>query len=309
MNKSKPLVSVVIPTYNGSKYIWRAIESVLMQNFPDYEIVISDNCSTDNTREIVLDYIKKYGVKIKYYRNNENIGYPANLRKLIYELSQGEYIAILCDDDYYCDRNALSYCVDVLEKNSNVGFVFSKFDIKTEESEFTMELCDKSKNKIEALYDIEKGENFFLNFGEYINKGYPLLSTLFIRRSIAEESKIFTEDNFKYCPDLIAVQKMLLITDAARINRKLVVYSWRPSNLSHQFKINEMFREEIRSVDYVYSFAKEKGIQIDKLNNWRKKEKDRHASGKVYHVFSELERGYLDISNSRKIMKTLFLIS
>lgn len=306
MNERKPVVSVVIPTYNGSKYIWRAIESVLMQNFSDYEIVISDNSSTDSTKEVVLEYAKRHRGKIKYFRNDKNIGYPANLRKLIYELSQGQYIAILCDDDYYCDQNALSYYVDIMEKNPSAGFAFSRCNVKIEKNEFSMELCYKNNEREEISCDIENGLDFFLNFGEYTKKGYPTLSSLFIRRNVAEKAKIFVENDFKYCPDLIAVQKMLLVSNAARVNKELVIYSWRPSNLSHQFKVTEMFREEVFAVEYMYEFAKENGLAVQKLKVWKRNEKDRHARGKVYHILWEIENGYIDLQTARKIIKNLF---
>lgn len=302
------MVSVVIPTFNGSKYIWRAIESVLNQTFTDYEIVISDNCSTDNTRDIVLKYAEKYGGKINYHRNERNIGYTANVRKLIYELSRGQYIAILCDDDYYCDRNALSYYVRVLEDNPAIGFAFANSKMAVEHHMYDFELCsDEGGECSEPLYVVEDGKQFFLNFGEYILNGYPLLSTLFIRRDIAEKAQIFVEDTFKYCPDLIAVQKMLLVTSVARINKTLVTYSWRPNNLSHHFGINEMLSEEIQAVNYMVNIARQAGVTVDELRRWSKKEKDRHASGKVYHVYWEVELGFTERNFSRRAMKKLLI--
>ena len=127
--------SVCMLAYNTSPYIGQAIESALSQktNF-DFEIVISENCSTDDTRDIVLDYRNRYPDKIKVILNPVNIGMPANF-VLAYRNCAGKYIATLDSDDYWCDPNKLQKQVDFLESNPDYGVVYSDSRVVNENNE------------------------------------------------------------------------------------------------------------------------------------------------------------------------------
>ena len=98
-----PLVSVFMMTYNHEKYISEAIEGVLMQNTNfDFDIVIGEDCSTDNTRQIILDYQRKYPGKFKLLLHKENIGAMAN-QMAVLQACSGKYIAMCEGDDYWID--------------------------------------------------------------------------------------------------------------------------------------------------------------------------------------------------------------
>jgi hypothetical protein len=89
--KKKVLVSVIMPTYNCGKYISKSIDSVISQTISDWEIQIVDDCSTDNTYEVLMPYIKKYS-NIHYYKLSENSG-PAVARTEAIKRATGKYIA------------------------------------------------------------------------------------------------------------------------------------------------------------------------------------------------------------------------
>lgn len=91
------MISVVIPTYNRSKLLKRAVESVLNQTFKDFELIIVDDNSTDNTRETVMD-LRKKDSRIKYFRHKNNQGGSA-ARNTGIKHAKGEFIALLDDDD------------------------------------------------------------------------------------------------------------------------------------------------------------------------------------------------------------------
>jgi glycosyltransferase involved in cell wall biosynthesis len=115
--KRTPLVSVGMLVYNQEKYIGKAIESVLMQevNF-DYEIVIADDYSTDRTREIIIDYAKKYPQIIKLILQEKNVGMVINSKHLKLACC-GKYRANLEGDDYWISTKRLQKQVDFLENN------------------------------------------------------------------------------------------------------------------------------------------------------------------------------------------------
>ena len=114
-----PKVSVLIPTYNYAHYLDETIQSVLEQSFQDFELVIVDNHSTDNTEEVVKKY---FGDKrISYYRNPRNLGLVGNWNQcLLY--AKGDYIKLLCADDKIHPEMLRKY-VSVMEQYPNVSLI------------------------------------------------------------------------------------------------------------------------------------------------------------------------------------------
>lgn len=98
MTNTHPLVSICIPTFNREGLIWRAIESSIHQTYANIEIVVVDNASTDNTREVVLKYAAR-DKRIKYFENTTNIGSGNNYLKCA-EYATGEYAQALGSDDW-----------------------------------------------------------------------------------------------------------------------------------------------------------------------------------------------------------------
>jgi len=92
----KPLVTVAIPTYNsGERFLSDAIDSVLAQSFTNFELLISDNCSPDNTSDVVAEY---QDPRIRYVRHETNIGANANFNYCLDD-ARGDYLLLLSDDD------------------------------------------------------------------------------------------------------------------------------------------------------------------------------------------------------------------
>lgn len=96
-----PIVSVAIVTYNHEPFIAQAIEGVLMQNvtFP-IELIIGEDCSTDNTYEIVLDYQRKFPDVVRIITSEHNVGMSANGARIL-KACNGKYIALCDGDDYW----------------------------------------------------------------------------------------------------------------------------------------------------------------------------------------------------------------
>jgi glycosyltransferase involved in cell wall biosynthesis len=123
-----PLVSVKMITYNHESYIAKAIEGVLMQetNFP-FELVIGEDCSTDRTREIVLEYQRKRPDVIRVIAWDRNAGGKRNGRKVIESL-RGKYIAPCDGDDCWTHPKKLALQVDIMERDPGVGLVHGGAD-------------------------------------------------------------------------------------------------------------------------------------------------------------------------------------
>ena len=103
-----PKISVIVPAFNAEKYISFALQTVLAQTFDDYEVICVDDCSTDNTYNIIQDFINKSN-KIKLYKNNKHLG-PGECRNIALQLAQGEIISCFDADDAI-NKNLFKYIV------------------------------------------------------------------------------------------------------------------------------------------------------------------------------------------------------
>lgn len=121
-----PKVSVCIPTYNYAEYISFAIESVLNQNFKDFELLIQDDCSTDGTQEVVQKYLADE--RIIFEVNKENLGLPGNWNRCLSK-ARGEYIKFVFADDLLCSPDALGKMVSILDSDPQVSLVASARNI------------------------------------------------------------------------------------------------------------------------------------------------------------------------------------
>jgi glycosyltransferase involved in cell wall biosynthesis len=124
---SPPLVSIGIPVRNGARFIREALDSALAQDYPQLEILISDNTSTDDTAAIVQEYTRR-DARIRYWRNPADIGIVANFGRVLAE-ARGEYFTWLACDDILSYRNYVSKTVAFLEANRDVGLCSTDFDI------------------------------------------------------------------------------------------------------------------------------------------------------------------------------------
>lgn len=116
-NEDIPIVDVVMVTYNHAEYIEEAIKSVLMQQTKySYRIKIGEDCSTDHTRQLVMDYHEQYPDKIDLVLWDKNVGGGRNVIELI-KGCKGKYIAFLEGDDYWTDPFKLEKQISLLENN------------------------------------------------------------------------------------------------------------------------------------------------------------------------------------------------
>lgn len=120
-----PVVSVHMITYNHEPYIRQAIEGVMMQKTDfEFELIIGEDCSYDETREICFEYQKKYPDKIRVLWWHENVSKFGGNGRRVRARCRGEFIAFCEGDDYWIDPLKLQKQVDVMRKHPNVGFCF-----------------------------------------------------------------------------------------------------------------------------------------------------------------------------------------
>ena len=118
-----PDVSLALPVYNGEKFVADAIRSILAQDYKNFELIITDNASTDGTEKICRDFAAS-DARVRYVRNERNLGAGPNYN-LGFELSRGKYFKwCACDDRI--SENFLGACVAALEKNQDAVLAYGK---------------------------------------------------------------------------------------------------------------------------------------------------------------------------------------
>jgi glycosyltransferase involved in cell wall biosynthesis len=114
MSKEKPLISIALCTYNGAEFLVQQLESILSQSYNNIEIIIVDDCSTDDTLSIITKYECK-DPRIKIYKNAKNIGFNKNFGKAI-SLTNGDFIALSDQDDIW-DINKITELFHAISDN------------------------------------------------------------------------------------------------------------------------------------------------------------------------------------------------
>ena len=168
-------ISICITYYNQENFVRDSLESVFAINFPcDYEILIGDDGSTDNTVNIVREYQKKYPNKIKLFVMDRNEKFKSINRASTNRLNlaqnvTGQYILFLDGDDFYCDKNFVKEALKVLEKDKSLiacAFNFRYLYENGKESVFCQNMpygCIDAKNYISKLFYTHSGAIVFRN--------------------------------------------------------------------------------------------------------------------------------------------------
>lgn len=133
MIHSYPKLSIGLPVYNGERFLQQSLDSLLAQTFTDFELIISDNASTDNTEEICRSYAAK-DQRIRYYRNPENIGCAHNFNR-VFELATGEYFKWAAYDDLHAPE-FLQKCIEILDQDVTVILCHSQVYFIDEQGKF-----------------------------------------------------------------------------------------------------------------------------------------------------------------------------
>lgn len=169
-----PKLSILMMAYNQGKFIDEAIQSVVDQNLPfEWELIIGDDASSDNTNEIVSGFQQKYSNNIRYIKHEKNIGLHANYVFLIGQC-KGKFIALLEADDYWIDSQKTARQIEFMEKNPSIAWSFTDGRVIDENGETQKEV----HYDLPAIFNLE----FYLqNFFNPLNN-----SVIFLKSSEPE---------------------------------------------------------------------------------------------------------------------------
>ena len=199
-NKHVPKVSIGMPVYNGEKFIAKALDSLLGQTFTDFELIISDNASTDRTPDICTEYANR-DKRIRYIRQGRNHGAIWNWEYVLRQ-AKGEYFMWAAHDDTR-NPDCLSKYVEVLNSNNDVGLVFSNFALYN--------FVSGEKRTVHVTPSMLNNKSF--NFLIRLFNPVPSLTYGMFRRSLYKRNEKVNDFHGLYFGYYFAVQSKIFIVD------------------------------------------------------------------------------------------------
>jgi glycosyltransferase involved in cell wall biosynthesis len=223
-----PLVSINLCCYNSKRYLKETLDSIINQSYENWELVIVNDGSTDETELIVKEYIER-GFPVKYlYQENRGLGYSRN--KAI-ELSRGEYVALIDHDDLWFPSK-LQQQVDFLNKNPGTILCYT--------DGYFLHEGTKSEIKFSSVSRFYRG-NVFPNLVEHDFIGLP---SVLINRSMAGDA-LFFNPRYRFSEEYELFLRLSLQSKIDFIDEPLVYYRIHASNFSNNVNVQIEENEEI----------------------------------------------------------------
>jgi glycosyltransferase involved in cell wall biosynthesis len=226
-----------MPCFNVASFIGEAIESIIAQSHTDWELIIIDDASTDETKQIINSYTDK---RIRMINLPTNVGNYA-ARNIGIKECKGKYIAMAdADDVYQTDRIKLQY--DYLESHEEIGGIGSNYYIMDEEGKIIREMkraCDNEDLKLHLLID-----------------NYLLQSTLFVRKELLKKYSIRYDTKFHYASDYHFVFQCIKNFKIINIEKNLTNYRINKNGITSTKKIEQQsYASEIREQIIKFYFS------------------------------------------------------
>lgn len=199
---AKPSVSIGMPAYNGEQYIRKALESLLAQDYENFELIISDNASTDATRQICREYANK-DQRIRFCRQPRNIGAIANF-KTVLEMSQGKYFMWAAVDDSWLPE-FVSALVGELETHSDAGVAMCAVDRVCEDGNLfdTIHFSNTDNPNHQSYFQMLKGVTLGKKYNLYI---YGLFRSRLLRQAMLYFPEVPWSDRLFICQLALATR-------------------------------------------------------------------------------------------------------
>lgn len=248
------MISIVIPTYNRFNFLKETIESIKKQSFKDFEIVIIDDNSTDDTGKIIDMY---KNLRIKYIKNKKNMG-PGYNRKIGISSCDGEYIIFMDDDDYYIDNDFFYKVISIFEKNRDVIFVSAnakKYYMTTNEYE------NSTLNIIGKISSIEYLRGFMVIY----DKPLSTFTTVF-KKDILIKSGVL---NMEMVNDMAIYLRSLIEGSVYFLEDIVGIYRIHDSNISKKIDADFLIKN-LKEKKFVYNYIKSNNLFYEYDKWWLK---------------------------------------
>lgn len=251
MKKENPLVSVIIPNYNHEKFLKERLESIFNQTYPNFEVILLDDCSTDNSREILLEYAKNAKVSQCVF-NEVNSGNTFQQWAKGISLAKGEFIWIAESDDY-CDLNFLEVLIQPLLKDKEVALAYCQSNKANEFNQITGTWLDHTQGlKRGSLFLNDftmEGSKFIQDFLIYKNVIPNASAVLFRRDKVTIKEHLNIDSYFRYCGDWMFYFRFLINSKVAFVSQTINNFRYHSNSViaNASQKINYI---EIINIDF-----------------------------------------------------------
>lgn len=243
---SMPLVSIGLPVYNGERFIQRALDSLLAQDYANFELIISDNASTDRTGDICLGCQVK-DARVRYYHNDKNIGMMSNFKRAL-DLARGEYFMFAAYDDRWSAQFISSLLSD-LGGHPESEVVMSALDVVDEEDHLVkpvrLDQGDKSPNELGYFSMLLR---LMTIWGGSTKSHHYYLYGLFRRKFLQDSFHFYVDTAFG---DRMFVALLALISPFRYVPRVLFYKTRHPDDLLHRYP-RENFTRVFRSFSRLF---------------------------------------------------------
>ncbi|PHM17961.1 MAG: hypothetical protein CJD30_04165 [Sulfuricurvum sp. PD_MW2] len=219
---NSPLISIVIPLYNGERFIAQTLESVLAQTYRNIEVIVVDDASTDRGCEIVRDYSTKDS-RLRLLLSETNFGGPARPRNIGIEVAQGEFIAFVDADDIW-KPHKLQTQLDFLVHNPDIDMLYSPAEIIDEHGTISP---SRKQRFLSLLLRLMSPKNAII-YGNFININTLMLRRPLINRFIEEKRLVAIEDWMFHILNLYDGMKAAVLEEA------LIYYRIHSASISNR---------------------------------------------------------------------------
>ncbi|MCQ2516090.1 MAG: glycosyltransferase [Saccharofermentans sp.] len=219
---TSPVVSICLPIYNGARFLKIAIESVLNQTYSNFELIICDDCSSDNSPEIVEKYNDS---RIKFYKNEKNLGLVGNWNNS-FSYATGKYIKLMMQDDYLYP-NAIAKQVELLELYPQASLCIGNTSVINENGDV---VCNRNRFNKDGVID---GRMFAKKALRGRNLFCEPPNVMFRKETVNRVGEF--DNSFTYAPDWDFCISISSIGDVAYTNDK--VMDFRISDISETNRV------------------------------------------------------------------------
>lgn len=252
-------VTIMIPTYNQSQYIEQAIQSAQQIKYENLEIIVSDDNSTDDTEEVVSKFLDDE--RIKYFKNEPNLGRVANYRKTLYEYATGDYVLNLDGDDWLEETEFIPLAVKLMVENENISCVFGDRTNYNEQTDSYQLFSNAKKSFVQTVMD---GNEFFIKLPE-IGFHFGHLSCLY-KRDLAIKMNFYSLDILS--ADSESIAKLYINNKIGYIPLSVGVWREHDENASHKNLVAKL--ENIEKYNVLYEYALENSdFDKNRLLKWK----------------------------------------
>ncbi len=290
------IVSIILPTYNGEKYICDSINSVINQTYTDWELIVIDDCSTDSTYQLVQEYAQRDN-RIKLFRNEKNLKLPATLN-VGFSKATGKFLTWTSDDNLYME-NAIERMVALLQSNKQLALVFSRMeniDFKGD----SLGLTDIPESEQEIFYHNIVGASFMYTRTIYEEiGGYD--TNKFLMEDYDYWLRISRKAEIKYIPDVLYKYRQHLGSLTESRNRQ--VLEGKVKILEEQLNVMELKENIMRMVYKELAEALFSLDRYDEMKSYLNKMKE--ISGNMKGVRIAVRISYYIGSKLSTVMKRI----